>query len=36
MDHQQSAAEGIDMHQKHEEDGEDLPERGHFDNEGGA
>jgi hypothetical protein len=23
----------IDMHQKHEEDGEDLPERGHFDNE---
>jgi hypothetical protein len=27
MDHQQSAAEGIDMHQKHEEDGEDLPER---------
>ena len=29
----QSASEGIDMHQKHEEDEEEPPERGHFDNE---
>jgi hypothetical protein len=29
----QSAAEGIDMHQKHEEDEEELPERGHSDDE---